>query len=128
MLLIDAYRGFFETVFLMPRPWSGWTRPNPSSNQAIIQRRPGAIPAPRKLPPLEVLAPESPSHGSEQNGGEHAEDGSLGLAGRDGSSGGRWWWWIDGGVRIFFFRNPTPKKWGGFKRKMGWLSFFFSTR
>jgi len=38
--------------------------------------REGAIPAPRKLPPLEVLAPESPSHGgSEQNGGENAEDG-----------------------------------------------------
>jgi len=32
--------------------------------------REGAIPAPRKLPPLEVLAPESPSHGSIEHGEE----------------------------------------------------------
>lgn len=108
-------RGFFETTCFGRCLRS-------ARRQAIIQRRPGAIPAPRKLPPLEVLAPESPSHGSEQNGGENAEDGSLGW--RLEMAGGGWWW-IDGGVSFFFF-EPTQKN-GGVQRRMAWLSYFFYT-
>ena len=67
---VDPYKGTFgRSTFLTekPRRWF-----------ALVHSTAGAIPAPKKLPPLEVLAPESPSHGSEKNGGGSEQNASLG--------------------------------------------------